>query len=220
MKFGCKVNDNNSYTSTLFLKTDEDLVNYAKQWNAKKYECPVLLKTLVIAENEDDRERFEAPENFESTSIPNSNKDSSNTTYESISSFENEGNILETSAGNVSPHSMYGLDLELKPNVQIFDQEEERKVEEAYDYTLSFVYLRCGHVQGNHGWKVCREDVEESECPLCSQAGCVTTLKMGFEPAFWVDKLPPTHFFVPCGHMASEETVKYTPLFQVIYRIL
>lgn len=34
-------------------------------------------------------------------------------------------------------------------------------------------------------------------------------LSMGLEPAFWVDCEPPTYAFNPCGHMASEKTVKY-----------
>ena len=34
-------------------------------------------------------------------------------------------------------------------------------------------------------------------------------LMMGSEPGFYVDCEPPDYCFVPCGHMASEKTVKY-----------
>jgi pellino protein len=33
-------------------------------------------------------------------------------------------------------------------------------------------------------------------------------LCMGMEPAFYVDAEPPTFAFNPCGHMATEKTVK------------
>ncbi|CAB4057599.1 PELI [Lepeophtheirus salmonis] len=46
-----------------------------------------------------------------------------------------------------------------------------------------FVYLNCGHVQAQ--------------------------LTMGTEPGLYTDCLPPEFCFVPCGHMASERTVKY-----------
>ena len=39
--------------------------------------------------------------------------------------------------------------------------------------------------------------------------GPVVKVCMGIEPAFYVDSGPPTFCFNPCGHMASEKTVKY-----------
>ena len=68
------------------------------------------------------------------------------------------------------------------------------------------VSLCCGHVQGNLCWT--QSENEERPCQVCSLTGPFTTLKMGFESLFWVDYLPPTHAFIPCGHMASENTVK------------
>ena len=73
-----------------------------------------------------------------------------------------------------------------------------------------YVYLKCGHVQGQHHWG-CGKDGNASEriCPICSNVGPVAQLSMGLEPAFWVDRDKPTYAFNPCGHMASEKTVRY-----------
>lgn len=43
---------------------------------------------------------------------------------------------------------------------------------------------------------------------MCLELGPVVTLCMGLEPAFYVDSGPPTYAFNPCGHMATEKTVK------------
>lgn len=77
-----------------------------------------------------------------------------------------------------------------------------------------YVYLHCGHVQGLHHWGVPPPDEEGGEpncrtCPMCLKKGPVVKLCMGIEPAFYVDNDPPNHAFNPCGHMASEKTVKY-----------
>ena len=40
------------------------------------------------------------------------------------------------------------------------------------------------------------------------QLGPVVKVFMGLEPAFYVDSGPPTFAFNPCGHMATEKTVK------------
>lgn len=69
-----------------------------------------------------------------------------------------------------------------------------------------YVYLKCGHVQGRHHWG---KEGEDRTCPICLKVGPVAQLSMGIEPAFWVDREPPTYAFNPCGHMASEKTVKY-----------
>jgi len=69
-----------------------------------------------------------------------------------------------------------------------------------------YVYLKCGHVQGLHHWG---KEGESRTCPICLKVGPVVQLSMGLEPAFWVNCEPPTYAFNPCGHMASEKTVKY-----------
>jgi len=69
-----------------------------------------------------------------------------------------------------------------------------------------YVYLKCGHVQGLHHWG---KAGEERTCPICLKVGPVAQLSMGLESAFWVDCEPPTYAFNPCGHMASEKTVRY-----------
>jgi pellino protein len=40
------------------------------------------------------------------------------------------------------------------------------------------------------------------------QMGPVVKVCMGIEPAFYVDAGRPTFAFNPCGHMATEKTVK------------
>lgn len=76
-----------------------------------------------------------------------------------------------------------------------------------------YVYLHCGHVQGLHHWGVPPPDeggdANTRTCPMCLKKGPVVKLCMGIEPAFYVDNDPPNHAFNPCGHMASEKTVKY-----------
>lgn len=72
-----------------------------------------------------------------------------------------------------------------------------------------YVYLHCGHVQGLHHWGLQDQATNERTCPMCLKVGPVVKLCMGIEPAFYVDSEPPNYAFNPCGHMASEETVKY-----------
>lgn len=71
-----------------------------------------------------------------------------------------------------------------------------------------YVYLKCGHVQGYHDWGT-TEKSNQRTCPICLSVGTVAKLSMGLEPSFYVDSGPLTHAFNPCGHMASESTVKY-----------
>ncbi|KAG6438886.1 hypothetical protein O3G_MSEX000300 [Manduca sexta] len=62
--------------------------------------------------------------------------------------------------------------------------------------------------QGEHSWG--KDGGEGSRrCPMCLTMGPVVRVCMGLEPAFYVDAAPPTYAFNPCGHMASERTVKY-----------
>lgn len=71
-----------------------------------------------------------------------------------------------------------------------------------------YVYLKCGHVQGLHDWGL---DINTNTrtCPMCLSVGPVVKLCMGIEPAFYVDCAVPNYAFNPCGHMASEMTVKF-----------
>ncbi|PSN44269.1 Protein pellino [Blattella germanica] len=62
-----------------------------------------------------------------------------------------------------------------------------------------YVYVNCGHVQNK----------KDKRCPRCSKVGPVMKLCMGIEPAFYVNAGAPTFAFNPCGHMATEKTVKY-----------
>lgn len=62
-------------------------------------------------------------------------------------------------------------------------------------------------VAGNHDWGQ-DKSTGARRCPMCLEVGPVVTLCMGCEPAFYVDSGPPTYAFNPCGHMATEKTVK------------
>ncbi|XP_012725321.2 E3 ubiquitin-protein ligase pellino homolog 1 [Fundulus heteroclitus] len=82
------------------------------------------------------------------------------------------------------------------------------------DEKQPWVYLRCGHVHGYHCWGGRREprveaESQERECPMCRTQGAYVPLWLGCEPAFYVDAEPPTHAFVPCGHVCSEKTTAY-----------
>uniref|UniRef100_A0A182SA47 Pellino n=1 Tax=Anopheles maculatus TaxID=74869 RepID=A0A182SA47_9DIPT len=83
-----------------------------------------------------------------------------------------------------------------------------RKVSLGDHVNQPYVYLNCGHVQGQHGWGQ-DKNTNARRCPMCLEVGPVVTLCMGVEPAFYVDSGPPTYAFNPCGHMATEKTVKY-----------
>jgi len=71
------------------------------------------------------------------------------------------------------------------------------------------VYLTCGHVQGKHNWGNLNDAKGTKTCPMCLKPSEVAQLCMGAEPGFYVDCQPPDYCFVPCGHMASERSVRY-----------
>lgn len=71
-----------------------------------------------------------------------------------------------------------------------------------------YVYLKCGHVQGLHDWGATKLS-NQRKCPICFSVGTVSKLTIGIEPSFYVDSKELTHVFNPCGHMASEKTIKY-----------
>lgn len=60
---------------------------------------------------------------------------------------------------------------------------------------------------GNHDWGQDKL-TGARRCPMCLEQGASVTLCMGCEPVFYVDFGPPTYAFNPCGHMATEKTVK------------
>ncbi|XP_013777211.1 protein pellino-like isoform X1 [Limulus polyphemus] len=83
-----------------------------------------------------------------------------------------------------------------------------RKSTISFSEKQPYVYLICGHVQGLHDWGLDKNS-DSRTCPMCLKVGPIVKLCMGIEPAFYVDSGPPTFAFNPCGHMASEQTVKY-----------
>ena len=81
-----------------------------------------------------------------------------------------------------------------------------------------YVYLKCGHVQGMHDWGQ-NKNSNTRTCPMCLSVGSVVKLSMGNEPSFYADCSPPTFSFNPCGHMASEKTVRSVPGSSILYSI-
>lgn len=72
-----------------------------------------------------------------------------------------------------------------------------------------YVYLRCGHVHGWHTWDNSNANTNRT-CSLCLQISPFVRLSIGLEPAFHVDRSAlMTHCFSPCGHMASERTIRF-----------
>ncbi|XP_068411209.1 E3 ubiquitin-protein ligase pellino homolog 3 isoform X3 [Eschrichtius robustus] len=86
----------------------------------------------------------------------------------------------------------------------------------APDKQQPWVYVRCGHVHGYHGWGCRRErGPQQRECPLCRLVGPYVPLWLGQEAGLCLDPGPPSHAFAPCGHVCSEKTARYwaqTPL--------
>ncbi|XP_065832666.1 E3 ubiquitin-protein ligase pellino homolog 1-like [Oscarella lobularis] len=72
-----------------------------------------------------------------------------------------------------------------------------------------YAYLKCGHVHGQHEWDASGGGGERRTCPLCRKVGPYVKLRFGLESAFYLDTSSKTYAFVPCGHVASEKTVKY-----------
>lgn len=72
--------------------------------------------------------------------------------------------------------------------------------------TFSDIIILCD--AGEHSWGAEGSETGVRRCPMCLTAGPVVRVCCGIEPAFYVDAGPPTYAFNPCGHMASERTVK------------
>lgn len=71
-----------------------------------------------------------------------------------------------------------------------------------------YYFVQCGHTQFFGELEPSKTN-DERRCTMCLTKGQALPLRMGIEPAFYVDFGPPTFAFSPCGHMASERTVKY-----------
>jgi len=49
------------------------------------------------------------------------------------------------------------------------------------------------------------------------QEGAFVKLQLGQETTLYVDNDIPTHCFCPCGHMASEKTIKYVLCVNILF---
>lgn len=86
----------------------------------------------------------------------------------------------------------------------------------------AYVYLHCGHVQGNHKWGIKNENNESYECPLCRTVGPLIAILPGIEPAFYVvpnadNESTTSYCFQTCGHMTSQSTAMYWSKIKVPY---
>ncbi|KAL5107397.1 hypothetical protein TcWFU_001802 [Taenia crassiceps] len=75
------------------------------------------------------------------------------------------------------------------------------------------VYLICGHVHGYHNWQpnnqLSSSEPDNRTCPLCRQRSQFVRISVGEEVGFFVDRGALSHCFNPCGHIASEATVRF-----------
>jgi len=80
----------------------------------------------------------------------------------------------------------------------------------ATDKQQPYAYLSCGHVQGYHAWGVTK-DPNYRTCPMCLKVGGIAKLNMGIEASFYVQdkEKPDLYAFNPCGHVATEKTIKF-----------
>ncbi|KAF1394550.1 hypothetical protein PFLUV_G00001500 [Perca fluviatilis] len=109
----------------------------------------------------------------------------------------------ELNAGR--PQCPVGLNTLAFPSLRRKDVPDEKQ---------PWAYLRCGHVHGYHGWGGRRDPAvdaerQERECPMCRTRGPYKPLWLGCEAGFYLDAEPPTHAFVPCGHVCSGMTTAY-----------
>lgn len=109
---------------------------------------------------------------------------------------ELEHKVEEINAGR--PQCPVGLNTLVLPSKNTISESEK----------TPYVYLNCGHVHGQHSWGK-GEDTNACTCPMCRKTGPFVKLQLGQETSFYVDNDIPTHCFCPCGHMASEKTIKY-----------
>lgn len=120
-------------------------------------------------------------------------------------SLENKVDLINASR----PQCPVGLNTLVIPRKPVLSdlQRNEFLNDTEYANRQPYVYLKCGHVQGSHDWGTTKSN--QRKCPICFSVGIVSKLAVGIEPSFYVDSGELTHAFNPCGHMASEKTVKY-----------
>ncbi|KAL3109408.1 hypothetical protein niasHT_015253 [Heterodera trifolii] len=114
------------------------------------------------------------------------------------------------------------LNLEQRPqcpvhmHTLVFDRTDSGQIADQTDGSSSntrqfrtpYVYKNCGHVQSNHNWESLFDG--QHTCPICKNSSdAIIKLTFGFEPAFHIDTAQFDHAFIPCGHIASETTVKH-----------
>lgn len=83
-----------------------------------------------------------------------------------------------------------------------------------------WAYLACGHVCGYHEWKGSdNEDDRNRTCPTCRRTGPYVKLDLGQQRAYCLASDPPTHAFIPCGHVSSLATVRYWSSLKIPYSV-
>lgn len=106
------------------------------------------------------------------------------------------------------PQCPVGLNTLIIPRKPVLSH-RRHEIRDNYDSNQQpYVYLKCGHVQGLHDWGTTKSS-NQRKCPICFSVGTVSKLSIGIEPSFYVDSGELTYAFNPCGHMASEKTIRY-----------
>ncbi|KAJ1521627.1 hypothetical protein ONE63_003274 [Megalurothrips usitatus] len=95
---------------------------------------------------------------------------------------------------------------ESSPTFLVVPRRNPSETSEASESQQPYVYLNCGHVCGGSSLP--------ATCPTCYKKSTAQKLCMGMEPAFYVDDItndsdPKLFAFNPCGHIATEKTVKF-----------
>lgn len=143
------------------------------------------------------RLRPQCPVGFKTLVFPSSA--SPNSACHSSSFFLQKHNPLSSMSGDLSARMKGSSQAITKP----------RK----HSDRIPMVYLKCGHIHGQHDWGMKKDN--ERECPLCRKVGPYVQLLIGVEPSFYCDTDSSSftpfrpYAFIPCGHMASEETCRF-----------
>ncbi|TRY86064.1 hypothetical protein DNTS_030164 [Danionella cerebrum] len=97
---------------------------------------------------------------------------------------------------------------------------------QACSTSSSCIYLPCGHVirgrrrltklgyseeeeEDDDHSDPCPDPEGEHRCPVCRARGRLVPLTLGRESTVFLDSAPPSHAFIPCGHVCSERTAVF-----------
>ncbi|VDK86399.1 unnamed protein product [Dibothriocephalus latus] len=181
--------------------TLEELAYMVSILNQTHMQCPVLYRTLRFDEH------FLDPS---TTSPPYSPNVSGNSTL-TCATFGNRQPFVYLNCGHV--HGWHPWRHRNDPNC---DGHMDSCVFPALNLTLKLFQLFRTFFLASYAFAflvvfpslTSNDRSADRTCPLCRQTSRFVQLTFGEEVAFYVDHGPPTHCFNPCGHIASEATVR------------